>query len=445
MNIFNRYWIIFYCLMYFVSKSFAQNTTLLSGQVVPIASEMWNRPSPQGDFADEMRYMLRLNNKYTLNKWYHEVKHLQEQTGTYFDFGGKTEHFIRPVSHHCFTLSVCLKLQVYDPSVARVPAEQALKIVAKLIRSAAYRHKANCGETGWGDQWQSALWASQVAHAAWIMWDKLAEADRELVCRMMVHEADRFIGYEVPYYRNSKGTIISKGNTRAEENAWNSNILSIATVMLPKHAHFNQWMQKNIELQVSAYAMPEDILKTDCIDGMPLNKLLKGSNMNSDGTVINHNIMHPDYMTAFMHNVINAWVYNLAGKQSLQASLYNGEVVYHALTRRLFKGRTMYQKTTDGKASPLIYFPEGNDWGGKRQANYWLMDVMSHLYKWDEGDSVSALEWATARNKEMISMLNRDTTGQYYQGQQEDRFPSREEWFGSHIAWGYLGWWLHNK
>ena len=95
--------------------------------------------------------------------------------------------------------------------------------------------------------------------------------------------------------------------------------------------------------------------------------------------------------------------------------------------------------------SILIYFPEGNDWGGKRQANYWLMDVMAHLFGWDCKALVKGLDWAFARNKEMIFMLNRDVTGLYYQDLQEDKFPSREEWFGAHIAWGYLGWWLHVK
>lgn len=204
--------------------------------------------------------------------------------------------------------------------------------------------------------------------------------------------------------------------------------------MMPEHPHYERWMQKNIELQLSAYAMPEDARKTDVIDGMALNKVLKGSNMNSDGTVVNHNILHPDYMSAFMLNAINVWIYKLAGKEGLHSSLFNGDVVYAALAERLFNGKTMYQKTTDGKASPQIYFPEGNDWGGKRQANYWLMDIMAHLFGWDRNMSVKGLEWASARNEEMIYMLNRDTTGQYYQDIKEDKFPSREEWFGAHIV-----------
>lgn len=441
---------IIFCILLISSILFCQGQVMakeagpLREFVHPVQPEVWNRSSPEGAFSDEIKYMLRLNNKYSLNKWYYEIKRFHEQAGEYLDFGGITEHFIRPASHHAFTLAVCLKLQVYSSDVTRVSEKKAVEIVVGLIRSSAYRHKSNMGDTGWGDQWQSALWASQIAEAAWIMWDKLSASDQELVCRMMVHEADRFLMYKVPYYRDAAGNIITKGDTKAEENAWNSNILTIATAMMPRYKNYNQWMQKNIELQVSAYAMPEDIHKTDVVDGIPLNKILKGSNMNADGTVINHNIMHPDYMSAFMHNAINVWIYKLAGKNSLQSSLYNGEVVYHALAERLFKGKTMYQKTAEGKASSSIYFPEGNDWGGKRQANYWLMDVMAHLFSWDQDMSVKGLEWATARNKEMIGMLNRDTTGQYYQDIKEDKFRSREEWFGSHLAWGYLGWWLNN-
>ena len=187
-----------------------------------------------------------------------------------------------------------------------------------------------------------------------------------------------------------------------------------------------------------------DINKDTVVDGVKLNQILKGSNMNSNGTVINHNILHPDYMTAFMHNAINVWIYELAGRNGLQSSLYNGAIIYNALTELQFNGKTMYQKSNDGKASSLIYFPEGNDWGGKRQANYWLMDVVAYLYGWDHKSSVKAIEWATVRNTEMIHMINRDVTGQYYQDIKEDKFPSREEWFGSHIMWGYLGWCLHH-
>lgn len=329
----------------------AKDTNTLSALVVPIPSNTWNTAPLQGKFADDIRFMIQQNNKYTLNKWYCDAKQYQQQTETYIDFGGTTEHFIRPAAHNAFTLAVSLQLRVYDASVTNVPEKQAWAITQRLIRSLAYRHRSNSSQDGWGDQWQSALWASQVAQAAWLIWDKLPICDRELVSRMVVHESDRFINYTVPYYRDLNGNILSKGDTKAEENAWNSNILSIATVMMPTHKHYDLWMQKNIELQLSAHATPEDTKKTTRVDGIPLIQLLKGSNLNSDGTVVNHNIIHPDYMSTFMHNVINGWMYKLADKDLLESSLYNGDLVYFALSQQKYDGKTMYVTTQSGKAS----------------------------------------------------------------------------------------------
>ena len=39
------------------------------------------------------------------------------------------------------------------------------------------------------------------------------------------------------------------------------NILAVATVMMPEHNHYGGWMWKLVELQLSAYAMPEDTRK----------------------------------------------------------------------------------------------------------------------------------------------------------------------------------------
>lgn len=411
-------------------------------QVVPIADKQWKRSVPKDRFAREICYLLRMNNKYVLNTWYRDLKGFSKQQGEYFDFGGRTEHFIRPVAHNVFTLAVCFRLRVYDPEITGISETDAMNMTQKLIRSVAYRHLANSGKGGWGRQWQSALWAAQIAEAAWFLWDDLPSGTRELVCRMMVDEADRFLDYKVPYYRDAQGKELTKGDTKAEENAWNSNILTIAMAMMPNHAHYQAWMQKNIELQISAYAAPDDLTRKDRVDGFVLNQILKGSNLNPDGTVTNHQRIHPDYMVAIMHNATNVWLYRLANQKELEASLFNGQRVYYALTDQLFQGKTMYQPTEKGKASPFLFFPEGNDWGEGRQANYWLMDVMAHLFGWDKKSTVKAIAWAKVRNKKMIEMISRDTTGQYYQAKSEDRFASREEWFGSHIAWGYLGWWL---
>lgn len=399
----------------------------------------------ESDFMKEIRYLLTQSNRYGLNTWYNDLNKFSEQKGEYLDFGGKTEHFIRPVSHEAFTLALSLKLGIYDEKITGVPDYEALKKIVKLIKSAAFRHKVNSGVDGWGDQWQSALWASQIAEAAWLVWDKLNSEEQEIVCRMMVHEADRFIEYTVPYYRDFEGNIIYKGDTKAEENAWNSNILTIATVMMPEHPNYEKWMKKNIELQLSAYAAPDDIHRDLVVDGLQLNKFLKGSNINDDGTVINHNIVHPDYMVAFMHNATNVWIYALGCKNGLKSSVFNGERIYQAMTELKFDGKTICVRTQDGKPTSEMYFPQGNDWGTGRQDNYWLMDIMASIFGWDKQSDIKAMDWAKVRNVKMLEMIARNKTGQYYMDDSENSFKSREPWFGAQIAFGYLGLWLQQQ
>ena len=122
--------------------------------------------------------LFRQGLKYPVNDWYGKVKGFNRQSGAYLDFKGKTEHYIRPVSHMAFALAVALRFHVYDESVTGVSADSAKAIAVRLIASLAYRHKATLGEkNGWGNLWQSAWWASQTAFAA-------------LLCRSAVESGD---------------------------------------------------------------------------------------------------------------------------------------------------------------------------------------------------------------------------------------------------------------
>lgn len=62
------FYLVIVCgLFLYQEKVAAENSLSLREQVIPVPSEKWNRPSPQGTFSDDVRYMLRMNNKYTLN------------------------------------------------------------------------------------------------------------------------------------------------------------------------------------------------------------------------------------------------------------------------------------------------------------------------------------------------------------------------------------------
>jgi hypothetical protein len=99
--------------------------------------------------------------------------------------------------------------------------------------------------------WQSALWATTLCQAGWLLWDQLDPPSRRLIAEIAQFEADRFLvpGYRVPYW-NGKG-----GDTKAEENAWNSMVLQVAAAMMPRHAHAPGWRRVCSELMVSAYLL----------------------------------------------------------------------------------------------------------------------------------------------------------------------------------------------
>lgn len=187
-------------------------------------------------------------------------------------------------------------MNIYDASITHVSIEETYRIAIRLISSLAYRHKANMGEKeGWGKEWQSAWWTAQTIFAGWMLWDKLSEVDRMNVYRMTVCEADHFLDYKVPYYKDLDGKVIYKGDSKSEENAWNSDLMVFASVMFPNHANCSRWHQKALELQISAYASPSDKQKKKTINGLRLDHFLQGSNMEEDGTIVNHGRVHVDF------------------------------------------------------------------------------------------------------------------------------------------------------
>ena len=433
-------------LFVFLSAFLKPNLICAEPVVTPIHWQKLHTEVLTDSLAGQAVTLLQNGLKYAVNDWYNKVKGFRSQTGNYLDFKGKTEHYIRPVSHMAFTLASALRFHIYDENITKVPKAEAKNIAVRLISSLAYRHKACIGEEeGWGNLWQSAWWASQTAFAAWLLWDELDSDTRSRIYDMTVYEADRFLNYEIPYYKDKSGKVIYKGDSKSEENAWNSDLLVLAAVMFPKHPHAATWHQRALELQLSAYASPSNLNSRKKINGIRLKDFLQGSNMEENGTIVNHGIIHVDYMVAFMQNAINVLPYALAGEKAKKASLFNGDRIYNALNNLSFDGQTMYTRNEKGEATCRMFFPEGNDWGTGRQSNYWLMDVIAHCFGFDKGMKPTATDWMWVRGKEMIRMQQRNTNGAYYQSKGENSFSSREEFLLAEITFGYLFLWANDN
>jgi hypothetical protein len=420
--------------------------------VVPINWGLFTSGRPTDANSVRIGTILNHTNKYALTTWYDGVKNFDAQTGAYLNFGGISESNIRPSASEGLALAASIQTGLYDPAITGVSLATAKARATKLIRSVAYRHKVNIAG-GWGDQWQSPLFAAYAGHAGWLMWDDpgLSSNDRQDIRQMVEYEANRYIGYRVPYYKDAAGTLIYPGDSKAEENAWNAMLLQTATAMMPDHANYDAWNYKNHELMVSAFARPANVGSGTIVNGRSLAHWLYGSNANNDGTVINHDILHPDYMTTMSENHHAGLVNSLAGKPTPTAAFVGSDVTYDGLVDLNFvagsayppgpaiaaPGGTIYR---DGSSS--IYYPQGNDWGTARRMHFALNDVQSKAFGFDNLASQKGDYWEPYHAQAVLDMQYLHVDRRTYATATQDDYSGREEWVAAHAAQAYLTKWI---
>ncbi len=335
------------------------------------------------------------------------------------------EHVIRPPASVAAGLAMAVRMGLADETVVGYGEGELTALTARLIKGMAAAHKANGG--AWGDHWQSAIWSALTARGAWLLWDDLDAETREMAARMLFHEADRHLaeGYRIPYW-NGEG-----GDSKAEENSWESMPLVLAAVMAPDHPNAARWREVASALMVSAYSRPSDQTReTPTVDGKPPAAWLDGYNIREDGIVINHGLIHNDYMTAISHCQMQAFLLcSLARRPAPESADFNFEVVYRALVTHVFDsppyeapGGTMYIP-----GSPEQYYPQGTDWSRHRFACFYNMDTLAHVLGADRDLPHRAADWLPLRAERMLQMQRRHADGRMYADGEFDRYPGREQ------------------
>jgi hypothetical protein len=360
--------------------------------------------------------VLRNNAFYNLRWGHAAAEGIERGVGV----AGRAAHdVIRPACSAAFGLAVLLKTGAFDDGAVGCSREEALARTVRLIRAAAATHRGQW----WGYPWQSALWASQLGHAAWLLWDELDPKTRGRVAELVEAEADRFIDYRVPYW-NGKG-----GDTKAEENAWNSGVLSIAVAMMPRHPHVPKWKEKCSELMVSAYATKGDLENLTVVDGRPVREWLRGYNAREDGSVVNHGFIHPDYMRCIHLNLRAYVVQPLAGQPVPEAADFNVALVYRCLVTKDWPsppysepGGTIYVP-----GEPRIYYPQRADWGRHHYVFYYLLDAHVQLLGLDRDLPHRAEDWMRVRAKGLLQMQSRHADRRIFADGELDTWPGREQ------------------
>ena len=425
----------------------ADETPLAGAKSVDLVAPIdWSRFHPMPELPEEQTEELSqaaavLLNCMRYNMAWAERSFKQDEHQRRYLLTKLSEHGIRPATSAGYSAAVVLKTGAFDADRVGVSRDEAIKRTVKLIRGAAATHKANRHDgDGWGDQWQSALWAAQCGFGGWLLWQDLdAPAQRQLVA-MVQHEANRFIAedYVVPYWDGKDG------NTKAEENSWNSMILNVAVAMMPGHTHARQWKAACSELMISSYAREQDWRENEAIvDGRRVKDWLDGYNVRADGAVMNHNMLHPDYMVAISMNFWGLTTHSLAGRTVPESWDFNGAMIYRTCVSQAWKspphakpGGTIYRV---GEAD--VYYPGGLDWSTEDVSLFYLMDVYARLFDWHDG----AADWMRLRAAKMLAMQQRHDDRRMFAAGEYDTYGGAEQWIAWCLADAYLPLWLSTQ
>lgn len=422
------------------------SATITTG-VTPIQWSSFTAGLPTDANSVRLRSILLNANKYALTTWWTTAKGYAAQMGTYLDFGGTDEAHIRPAASEALALAISIKTGAYDSSITGVSLADATAIDTRLISSVAYRHLVN-SSAGWGNGWQTAGWAAYAGTAGWLMWDSLTSTDQENVRRMVEYEANRFNNVPAPYWDTSTG------DTKADENGWNAQLLQLATAMMPQHPNYSIWSYRALEYTLSISVKPGDSSNSTVINGQPLSTWIPSGkyNINSDGTLINHNIVHPDYMTSFTNSAYAALIYSLAHTATPKAAFFNSDIVFDALVDLNFVAGTKPYPQAPAIYSPggtiyipggyNIYYPNGDDWGTDRRMQFALADAEAGAFGLDDLASLKGPYWEAYHAQRVLDMQGRGTDGRTYQAAGEDTYAGREEWVALLASQAYLTKWI---
>ena len=322
-------------------------------------------------------------------------------------------------------LATALRTGVYDASATGVSEQQARAIAVTLVDAVAATHLSN-RVGGWGTVGQGALWSSLAGRAGWLLWGDLPAATRARVSRMVELEADTAMAVRPSYLRDATGTVVRSGNTAAEEDSWVSLPLQLATATMRVHPHWASWRHAEVQLLLASWARPQDVDDPTVVNGHPVSDWVDGSNVEPDGTVINHNRVAPDYSTNIYQNVDAVLVDALAGTATPAAALRGLGPVRAALSSvdfdpalYLAPGGPIYQ---DGPTP--VYYPQGCDWGTGQALPFALVDAESSAFGFGTATSDADEDRHLAAQ---LALQARATDGRTFATDAEYRYAGREE------------------
>ncbi len=262
---------------------------------------------------------------------------------------------------------ICAFLVKYaKPAGIALPAgvtwEKIEEMAMKTLVFAYSTHKANklkicSGGDYWGSTsgtdhvWESSLWAMSVAYSAYFQWDKLTEQQRGYIYNLLKAECNYELNRTIP--------TGYAGDTKAEENGWEADVLAAALGLFPNDELAPKWFERMRLFAANSYSHESDATNTNIVDPSYNNtrwsELYKGMNLYSDWTLQNHNLFHTSYQNVVMQEL---------GEAALALKMFQGDT-------ELWKSNALMHNNQEVMDSVLnwlaladgeLAMPNGNDW-----------------------------------------------------------------------------------
>lgn len=242
--------------------------------------------------------------------------------------------------------------------------EKLEDMAMKSLIFAYSTHKANklkvcAGGDYWGSTavndhvWESSLWAMSVAYSAFFQWDRLSESQRTYIHQLLKAECDYELERDIPTgYR---------GDTKAEENGWEADVLAATLGLFPDDEMAPQWFERMRLFAINSYSHPSDANNNTRIDSDhegTVASLYKGQNLYEDYTLQNHNLFHTSYQNVVMQELGEAALALKMFQTGLgKEEKWKTNALMHN-NRKVMDEVLNWLALTDGE----LAMPNGNDW-----------------------------------------------------------------------------------
>jgi len=279
---------------------------------------------------------------------------------------GNNEQGVRP---NADLSMICAFLVKYGQGKVQLPEGVSWNDLQSMAMNSlvfAYStHKANklktcSGGQYWGSTstndavWESSLWAMSVAYSAFFQWENLSDNQRNYIYKLLKAECN----YEL--YRSIPTGY--SGDTKAEENGWEADVLAVTLGLFPDDPLAPKWFDRLREFAINSYSHKADATDTTVIDPdydqKTVKDLYKGQNLYPDYTLQNHNYFHTSYQNVVIQELGEAALALKLFQQELRGEeKWKTNALMHN-NDQVMKEVLYWLALADGE----LAMPNGNDW-----------------------------------------------------------------------------------